>query len=91
LTKIILFIKYLFIYLRFRLKLLKGQLARDEIPLIKYSTPFSPILFQLKIKKEKIQKPNNYLKNTFKFKENIKIFIKILNKNFSLGVNTRLK
>jgi hypothetical protein len=88
LTKIILFIKYLFIYLRFRLKLLKGQLARDEIPLIKYSAPFSPILFQLKIKKEKNQKPNNYLTNNFKFKENIKIFIKILNKNFSLSVDT---
>jgi hypothetical protein len=76
LTKIILFIKYLFIYLRFRLKLLKGQLARDEIPLIKYSAPFSPILFQLKIKKEKIQKPNNYLKIISNLKKILKYLLR---------------
>jgi hypothetical protein len=67
LTKIILYIKYLFIYYRFKLKLVKGELlARDEIPLDKSSAPYSPILFPLKIKKEKIQKPNNYYKNNFK-------------------------
>jgi hypothetical protein len=56
LTKIILHLKYLFIYNKFRLKLFKGQLARDEIPLVKFSAPFSPILFPLKIKKEKNSK-----------------------------------
>jgi hypothetical protein len=49
-TKIIVYIKYLFIYYRFKLKLVKGQLARDEILLDTYSTPFSPILLYLKIR-----------------------------------------
>jgi hypothetical protein len=43
------------------LKLVKGQLAKDEILLDSSSAPFSPILLPLKIGKEKIQKPNNYL------------------------------
>jgi hypothetical protein len=37
--------------------LVKGQLlARDEIPLDTSSAPLSPVLFALKIRKEKIQK-----------------------------------
>jgi hypothetical protein len=40
------------------LKLFKGQLARDEIPLDTSSAPLSPILLLLKIRKEKIQKSN---------------------------------
>jgi hypothetical protein len=68
LEKIILYLKYLFIYDRSKLKLAKGQLARDEIPLDTSSAPFSPILFKLKIRIEKIQKPKNYLKNNFKSK-----------------------
>jgi hypothetical protein len=63
LTKKFLYIKYLFIYDRSKIKLVKGKLAREEIPLDKSPAPFSPNLFPLKIKKEKIQKPNNYLKN----------------------------
>jgi hypothetical protein len=55
LTKIILYIKYLIIYSRFKLKSVKGQFARDEIPLDISSAPFSPILLILKIGKEKIQ------------------------------------
>jgi hypothetical protein len=66
LTKIILIIKYLFIYSKFKLKLVKGQFARDKIILDKSLAPFSPILLLLKIIKEKIQKSNNYLKNNFK-------------------------
>jgi hypothetical protein len=61
LTKIILYIKYLFIYDRSKLKLVKGQLARDEILLDISSPPFPPIWLPLKIRKEKIQKPNKYL------------------------------
>jgi hypothetical protein len=61
LTKIILYIKYLFIYNRFKLKLVKGQLARDEIPLDTSSAPFPPILLFLKIRNAIIQKPNKYL------------------------------
>jgi hypothetical protein len=61
LTKLILHINNLFIYSRFKLKLFKGQLTRDEIPLDTSSAPFSPILLKLKIRKEKIQKPNRYL------------------------------
>jgi hypothetical protein len=54
LTEIILDIKYLFIYERIKLKLVKGQLARVEIPLDTSSAPFSPILLLLKnIKKIK--------------------------------------
>jgi hypothetical protein len=68
LTKIFLYIKYLYIYYRSKLKLIKGQLARDEIPLDNSQAPFSPISLYLKIRKEKIQKPNNYLKNNFKQK-----------------------
>jgi hypothetical protein len=45
------------------LKLVKGQLARDEILLDTSSAPFSPILLPLKIRKEKIKKPNNNLNN----------------------------
>jgi hypothetical protein len=87
-TIIIVYIKYLFIYLRFKLKLVKGQLlARDEIPLVTSSAPFSPILLPLKIIKEIIQKRNNYLKNNFKSKENIKIYKRKLNKLFSCGVS----
>jgi hypothetical protein len=33
------------------LKLVKGHLSRDEIPLDTSSAPFSPIWFSLKIKK----------------------------------------
>jgi hypothetical protein len=44
------------------LKLVKGQFARDEIPLDTPSAPFSPIELLLKILIEKIQIPNNYLK-----------------------------
>jgi hypothetical protein len=36
------------------------------MPLDTSSAPFSPILLSLKIRKEKIQKPNNYLKNNLK-------------------------
>jgi hypothetical protein len=62
LTKIILYIKYLFIYLRFKLKLVKEQLlAREKIPLDNSSAPLSPILLRLKIRKEKIKKPNKFL------------------------------
>jgi uncharacterized protein YggU (UPF0235/DUF167 family) len=56
LTKIILLIKYKFIYARTKIKLIKGHLARDKILLDTPSAPLSPILFLLKIKKEKIQK-----------------------------------
>jgi hypothetical protein len=52
----------------------KGQFARDEIHSDTSSAPFSPILLRLKIIKEIIQKRNNYLKNNFKSKENIKIY-----------------
>jgi hypothetical protein len=68
LTKIILYLKYKFIYPRSKLKLVKGQLARDEIPLDTSLAPFIPILLSLKIKKEKFQKPNNYYKYNFKSK-----------------------
>jgi hypothetical protein len=85
LTKIILYIKYLYIYSRSNLKLVKGQLARDEIPLDTSSAPFTPILLSLKIRKEKIQKSNNYLKNYFKTKINLKICIRKLNNLFSFG------
>jgi hypothetical protein len=50
------------------LKLVKGQLARDDISLDTSSAPLSPILLCLKIIKEKTQKSNNYLKNNFKVK-----------------------
>jgi hypothetical protein len=53
----ILYIKYLYIYSRSKLKLVNGQLARDEIPLDTYSAPFTLILLFLKIRIEKIQKP----------------------------------
>jgi hypothetical protein len=88
LTKIILNIKCFFINHRFKQKLVNGQLARVEIPLDTSSAPFSPILLLLKIRKEKIQKLNNYLKNYFKSKENIKIFIWKLNKLFYFGFGT---
>jgi hypothetical protein len=58
LAKIIFYIKYLFIYSRYKLKLFKGHFARDEIPLDTSSAPFSPILFLLLIRKEKIKKLN---------------------------------
>jgi hypothetical protein len=61
------------------LKLVKGQLARVVIPLDTSSAPFSPILLRLKIRKEKIQKPNN-----FKSKENINSIICIKKKVFLL-------
>jgi hypothetical protein len=71
-NKIILHIKYIFIYYRFNLKLAKGQLARDEIPLDIYSAPLSPISLLLKIRKEKIQKLNkNLFKNNLKTKKKI--------------------
>jgi hypothetical protein len=44
-TTIFLYIKYLFIYPMFKLKLVKGQLARDEIPLDTSSAHLSPIMF----------------------------------------------
>jgi hypothetical protein len=44
----------IFIYPNFRQKLLKGQFLRNEIPLDTSSAPFSPILLELKIRKEKI-------------------------------------
>jgi hypothetical protein len=56
LTKINLFLKYFFIYFRFKLKLVKGQLARNKIPLDTSVAPFFPILLELKIKKEKNSK-----------------------------------
>jgi hypothetical protein len=34
------------------MKIVKGQLARDEIPLDNSSAPFFPILLLLKIRKE---------------------------------------
>jgi hypothetical protein len=49
----ILYIKYLFIYIRSNLNLVKGQLARVEISFDTSSAPFSPILLLLKIRKEK--------------------------------------
>jgi hypothetical protein len=55
----------LFIYISSKLKIVKGQLARDEIPLDISSAPFFPILLRLKIKIEKIKNPNNYKKNHF--------------------------
>jgi hypothetical protein len=70
------------------MKLVKGQFARDEIPLDISSAPFSPILLFLKIRIENIKKPNNYLKKNFKSKANIKIFNRKLNKFFSFGVDT---
>jgi hypothetical protein len=72
LTKILLYNKYLFNYYRSKLKLVKEKLAKEEIPLDISSASFSPIFFILKIKKEKIKKPNNYLKK--EFHENIKFF-----------------
>jgi hypothetical protein len=47
---------YLSIYLRFKLKFVKGQLASDEIDLDNFSAPSSPIKLYLKIRKEKISK-----------------------------------
>jgi hypothetical protein len=88
LTKIILDLKYLFIYTRFKLKLVKGQLARDKIPLVTYSVPFSPILLLLKISIEKIQKQNNCLKIISSKKKVLKIFIRKLNRLFSFSVGT---
>jgi hypothetical protein len=70
------------------LKLVKGQLARVEILIHNSSAPFSPILFLLKIRNEKFQKPKKDLKNNFKSNENIIIFNINLNKLFSLGVAT---
>jgi hypothetical protein len=56
-TKIILFIKYSFIYSRFNLRLVKEQLlAIDEIALDTSSALLSPILLRLKIRLELIQK-----------------------------------
>jgi hypothetical protein len=66
LTKIIFYIKFIFIYDRSKIKLIKGQLARNEIPLDNSSAPLSSIRLSLKIWKENIQKPNNRL-----FKNNI--------------------
>jgi hypothetical protein len=68
LTKIILNVKYLFIYNRSKLKLVIGQLARDEIPLDTSSAPFSPILFPLKIKKKKFKNQIIIIKNNFQVK-----------------------
>jgi hypothetical protein len=56
--KNILFKKYLYIYSRYKLKLVKGQLARDNIHLDTSSAPFFPIFLELKIKKENIKKTN---------------------------------
>jgi hypothetical protein len=69
LNKIILNIKNLFIYNRYKLKLVKRQFAKDEITLDTSSTAFSPILLSLKIGKEKVNNPNKYLKSNFKSKE----------------------
>jgi hypothetical protein len=91
LTKITFFIKYLFIYPRFKLILVKGQLARDEIPLYTSSTPFSPKWLPLKICNEKIQKAINYLKDNLKLNENSTIIFKKLNKFFSFCFDTSLK
>jgi hypothetical protein len=60
---IILNIKYLFIYIRSKLKLVKGQLASYKILLDTSSAPFSPIEFLLKIRKEKVKNPINYYNN----------------------------
>jgi hypothetical protein len=76
LTKIILYIKYLFICQRLKLKLAKGQLARDEIPLDTTSASLSLILLSLKIRKEKMKKQNKYLfKNNFKLKKILKLLL----------------
>jgi hypothetical protein len=48
------------------LKIVKGQLTRDEIPLDTSSAPVSPILLPLKIRKEKIPKSYNNSINNFK-------------------------
>jgi hypothetical protein len=58
------------------LKLVKGQLARDEIPIDTSSTPLSLILLHLKIRKEKIQKPNNLLKIISSQKKIIKYLLR---------------
>jgi hypothetical protein len=61
--------KYLFIYSRFKLKLVKGQLARDYMPLDTSSAPFSLILLILKIRKKKFKSQINFhLKNNLKSK-----------------------
>jgi hypothetical protein len=73
------------------MKIVKGQLARDEIPLDTSSAPLSPIMLLLKIRKEKIQKPNNYIKNNFKLKENIKIVNSRLNKLHNFVVHSLIK
>jgi hypothetical protein len=55
--------KLIIIYYRENHKLVKEQLfARDKIPLDNSLAPLSRILLSLKIRKEKIPKPNNYLK-----------------------------
>jgi hypothetical protein len=56
LRKKISYIKYLFIYYSSKLKLVKGQLTRDLIPLDSSSAPFSPILLLLKIRKKQNSK-----------------------------------
>jgi hypothetical protein len=48
-------------------------------------------LLPLKNGKEKIQKPNIYLKNNFKSKENITLIYRKLNIIFSVGVDSSLK
>jgi hypothetical protein len=62
-TNKIFYIKYLFIYHRSKMKLVKGNLARDEILLETSIAPFFPIFLLLKIIKEKILKSKNFLKN----------------------------
>jgi hypothetical protein len=53
-TNKIFYIKYIFIYHRSKMKLVKGHLARDEILLVTFIAPFFPIKLLLKISKEKI-------------------------------------
>jgi hypothetical protein len=84
-------IKYIFIYSRTKLNLVKGQTARDEILLNTTSAPSFPIWFSLYIRNEKNQKPNNNLKIIVKFRENINIFIMNFNKFFNFYIASLIK
>jgi hypothetical protein len=50
------------------LRFVKGKLERDEIHLNIFVAPNSPKSIKLKIRKEKIKIPNNYLNNNLKSK-----------------------